>query len=135
MPQNRRALPYKEEIMKDLKMQEYVIEKIKEAMAGEHCYPDLITAGQAWLDSLGTDGEAKAAAELIAELEEDVLPIDYVIEWFGSGDMDDVVGKEEVARVLEHANAVKEAGGEWCDCPSCTAGKAILDVREFVLAQ
>ena len=85
--------------------------------------------GEAWLAAEG-DARKAAAEALIAELEEDVTPIDSVIAFFGSDTAAGIFGPEGAAKMLAHMKEVKAAGGEWCDCGACSAGKKILDRKE-----
>lgn len=110
-----------------------VIEKAKEVIAAPSCCAELKEAAQNWIDAVGTDGEKKAAEVLIAELKEDVMPIDPTIEFFGSDAAAGIFGAEKAAELEAHAKEVKAAGGEYCDCPACSAGKAILDNQDVIL--
>ncbi len=110
-----------------------VIEKAKEVIAAPSCCPELKEAAQNWIDAVGTDGEKKAAEVLIAELKEDVLTIDSVIEFSGTDAAAKIFGAETAAKIGAHAKEVKAAGGEYCDCPACSAGKAILDNQDAIL--
>jgi len=59
-------------------------ELVKELMETPSCCAELKEIGQQWLEAEGTDKEAEITAKLVAELKEDVLPIDAVIEFFAS---------------------------------------------------
>ena len=86
-----------------------------------------------WLKAVGTPEEKALSAKLVAELEADVQTIDEVIELFGSETGRKAVGAEAAANMLAHFKEVKAAGGKWCDCPACKAGRAILDNKELIL--
>lgn len=58
---------------------EYVAEKAKELMDSHTCCAEVREAAKAWLDALGTDREAEAAENLIAELQEDLMPVEQLI--------------------------------------------------------
>ena len=62
----------------------------------------------------------------IAELEEDIMPIDGLIGFAGSEAGAAVFGAEKAKEVEAHAKEVKAAGGKYCDCPACTACEVIL---------
>ena len=62
----------------------YVKEKVNEMMQAASCCAEAKAAGQAWLDALGTEQEVEKTKELIAELEEDIMPIDGLIAFAGS---------------------------------------------------
>lgn len=87
-------------------------------------------AGEKYLAAVGTDDQKKAAEMLVAELEEDVLTLDQNIEFFASPAAAEKFGKEAEEGYLAHFKEAKAAGEKWCDCPACTAGKAVLDHKE-----
>lgn len=80
----------------------------------------------AWLDAVGTDNEEAETKKYIAELEEDIMPIDGLIGFAGSEAGAAVFGAEKAKEVEAHAKEVKAAGGKYCDCPACTACEVIL---------
>ena len=83
-------------------------------------------AANAWLDAVGTDNEEAETKKYIAELEEDIMPIDGLIGFAGSEAGAAVFGAEKAKEVEAHAKEVKAAGGKYCDCPACTACEVIL---------
>lgn len=80
----------------------------------------------AWLDAVGTDNEEAETKKYIAELEEDIMPIDGLIGFAGSEAGAAVFGAEKAKEVEAHAKEVKAAGGKYCDCPACAACEVIL---------
>lgn len=112
----------------------YVIEKVKEMMEAHSCCEEAKAAGQAWLNAIGTDKEAEQAKNLIAELEEDIMPIDQLIAFADSEAGAKVFGKDMAANVAAHAKEIKAAGAKYCDCPACTAVAAVLEKKEELLA-
>ena len=108
---------------------EYISEKAKELMNASSCCAEAKAAAQNWLDSAGTEKEAEAAAQLMAEMEEDIIPIDGLIAFAGSEGGEQVFGKETAANILAHAKEIKKAGAKYCDCPACTAAAAILEKK------
>ena len=40
-----------------------------------------------------------------------------------------ILGAESAANLLQHAKAIKAEGAKFCDCPSCTAAKNIIDLK------
>lgn len=88
---------------------------------------ELKAAGQAWLDAVGTDKEAKATADLLAEIDEDVTPIDGLIAFAGSEAGAQVFG-DNAAAILAHAKEIKAAGALYCDCPGCSAALAVKEL-------
>ena len=98
----------------------YVTEKTKELIAATACSAEAKEAANAWLEAVGTEKEAEVTKNYIAELEEDIMPIDGLIAFAGS-DMG--------AKVFGDA-----AGAKYCDCPACAACEAILAKKEEILA-
>ena len=95
----------------------YVTEKTKELIAATSC-----------------SAEAKEVTKnYIAELEEDIMPIDGLIAFAGS-DMGAKVFGDAAKGVLAHAEEIKAAGAKYCDCPACAACEAILAKKEEILA-
>ena len=44
-----------------------------------------------------------------------------------------VFGAELAKNILAHAEEIKAAGAEYCDCPACAACKAILEKKAELL--
>lgn len=106
-----------------------VKEKVQEMISAYSCCAELKEVGQAWLDAVGTDKEADATKNLLAEIEEDVIPIDGLIAFVGSDMGTQIFGAERAASMLAHAKEIKANGALYCDCPACTAAlevKALL---------
>jgi hypothetical protein len=111
----------------------YVTEQVKALLAAPSCCQEAKDAGQNWLDAVGTEKEKEAAAKLIAELEQDVVPIEGLIAFAGSEMGEKTFGKEMAAQLVQHAKEVQAAGGKYCDCPACQAGLAILEKKAELL--
>lgn len=111
---------------------EYVIEKVKEMMCAHSCCAEAKAAAQAWLDAIGTEREAEEAKNLIAELEEDLMPIDQLIAFAESEAGAGVFG-DKAGEVADHGKGIKAAGGKYCDCPACAAVEAILARKDELL--
>ena len=107
----------------------YIKERVNEMLQAPSCCAEAKTAGQAWLDALGTDQEAEKTRELIAELEEDIMPIDGLIAFAGSDMAVRIFGKEGADGMLAHAKERKAAGYQYCDCAACAAVEAILEKK------
>ena len=103
-----------------------VIEETKKLIAAPSCSQESKDAANAWLDAVGTDNEEAETKKYIAELEEDIMPIDGLIGFAGSEAGAAVFGAEKAKEVEAHAKEVKAAGGKYCDCPACTACEVIL---------
>ncbi len=117
----------------DQKLKNYVEEKVKDLIQAPSCCGEAKAAGQAWLDACGTDRETKQTELLLAELEEDITPIDGLIAFAGSEAGAQVFGKEKAREILEHAKEIKAAGAKYCDCPACAAAAAILEKKAELL--
>ena len=118
----------------DAKVREYTEAKVKELIRAYSCCAEAKAAGQAWLDAAGTDQEAEKTKALIAELEEDIIPIDGLIAFAGSEGGEKVFGAEKAKEVEAHAKEIKAAGAKYCDCPACAAVAAILEKKDEMLA-
>ena len=109
-----------------------VLVKVKELIAAQSCYSELKTIAQEYLAAVGTANEKAAGKKLIAELEEDVETIDEVMAFLNSERGAQILGKDAATPMLAQAKKVKAAGDKYCFCPACTAGKAILDMRDEI---
>ena len=107
-------------------------QKVQEMIAAPSCCAELKAAGQAWLDAAGTDREADATAALLAEIEEDVMPIDGLIAFLGSEMGTKIFGAEQAAAALARAKERKANGAAYCDCPACSAA---LEVKALLAAK
>ena len=58
---------------------EFIQEKAKELIAAPSCSAEAKEAAQAWLAAVGTDKQAEETKKFIAEMEEDIIPIDGLI--------------------------------------------------------
>ena len=114
-------------------MKEYIIEKAKELIAAPSCCAEAKEAAQSWLDAIGTPDEAQAAKKLVAELEEDVEPIDDLVAFCKTDLCVQILGAEAAAGLRAHAQELKAAGAKYCDCPACTAAAAILEKKDELL--
>ena len=68
----------------------------------------------------------------IAELEEDIIPIDGLIAFAESPAGAGVFG-DKAGAVAEHAKEIKAKGAKYCDCPACSAVEAILAKKDEML--
>ena len=110
-----------------------VIEKVNELIEAPSCCPEAKAAAQSWLDSIGTDEEAAKAKALIAELEQDIMPVEELLAFSGSDEAAKVFGAEMAAQVHAHAKELKDAGASYCDCPACAAVAQILEKKDAIL--
>ncbi len=107
----------------------YVTEKTKELIAAPSCCPEARAAAEAWLSAAGTENEKEETRKYLAELAEDVTPIDGLIAFTSSDAAAAHMGKDAAAGLLAHAKQIKAEGALYCDCPACTAALAILDKK------
>jgi len=105
----------------------YVTEKTRDLMAAPSCCPEARAAAQARLDAVGTKNEQAETKKYLAELAEDITPIDGLIAFAGSGEGAAYFGEAAAKGLYDHARQIKAQGARYCDCPACTAALAILD--------
>lgn len=111
---------------------DYVVEKSHELMEAFSCSSEAKEAAQAWLNAVGTDQQAAETEKYIAELEEDLMPIDTLIGFAESEGGAQVFGPEKTKEVAAHAKEIKAKGAKYCDCPACAAVEAILAKKELL---
>ncbi len=112
---------------------EFVIAKTKELMAASSCSKEAKDAAQAWLDAVGTAGEAEETKKYIAELEADITTIDGLIAFASSDAGKSVFGADVAPKVVEQAKAAKAKGAVYCFCDACKAAEAILSKKAELL--
>lgn len=110
-----------------------IITKVHELIEAPSCCSEAKEAGNAYLKAVGTADEKAAAKTLIAELEEDVTPIDALIAFTESEQGSKIFGAERAKSMAEQGHKVKNAGGKYCFCPACTAGAVILENKDAIL--
>lgn len=111
----------------------YVVEKSHELMEAFSCSKEAKDAAQAWLDAVGTAGEAEATKAYVAELEADIVPIDSLISLAESEQGARIFGEEKSKEVAAHARKIKSEGAAYCDCPACAAALAIVEKKAELL--
>ena len=114
-------------------MNKEISEQAKNLIAAHACCQEAKDAANAWLCAVGTADEKEKAKALVAELEEDIMPIDGLIGFAASDMGAKVFGEEKAKEVLAHAEAIKAAGAKYCDCPACAACEAILKHKEELI--
>jgi hypothetical protein len=85
------------------------------------------------MDAVGTEREADETKEYITELEADIMPIDNLIAFAGSEAGAGYFGAELAKNITAHAEEIKLAGAEYCDCPACAAVAEILARKKELL--
>lgn len=111
----------------------FVKEQTAALIAAPSCSAEAKAAAEKWLAAVGTADEAEATKAYVAELEADIMPIDGLIAFAGSDAGVGVFGAELAKNILAHAEEIKAAGAEYCDCPACAACKAILEKKAELL--
>jgi len=111
----------------------FVKEKTEDLMKAPSCCPEARAAAQAWLNAAGTGKEAEETKKYIAELEEDITPIDGLIAFAESDAGVRHFGAEVAGKLASHARDIKSRGAKYCDCPACAAALAILDRKAEML--
>ena len=112
---------------------EFIKEKAKELISAPSCSAEAKEAAQAWLAAVGTDKQAEETKKFIAEMEEDIIPIDGLIA-FAESDAGAKVFGDKAKVIAEHGKEIKAAGAKYCDCPACAAVEAILSKKDELLA-
>ncbi|WP_297999673.1 molecular chaperone Hsp90 [uncultured Phascolarctobacterium sp.] len=111
----------------------FVKEQTAALIAAPSCSAEAKAAAEKWLAAVGTAEEAEATKAYVAELEADIMPIDGLIAFAGSEAGVGVFGAELAKNILAHAEEIKAAGAEYCDCPACAACEAILEKKAELL--
>lgn len=104
-----------------------ITQKVQEMISAPSCCAELREAGQAYLDAVGTEKEAAAKEALLAEVEEDIVPIDGLIAFAGSEMAAQVFG-DKAGAFLQHAKDLKADGAVYCDCPACAGALAVREL-------
>ncbi len=106
-----------------------LIETVNAMIAAPSCCQELKDAGRKWLAAVGTAGENAAFDALRAEIREDVCTLDQTIPFFESEAAARMFGAEKAEAMAAHAREIKANGAKWCDCPACSAGVRILEMK------
>lgn len=81
----------------------------------------------AWLAAEGTDKQAELTKELETLVKQNIALIDETIGFMGSPTAAEIFGADQAKAMEQHAKDIKAQGAEFCDCPSCTACKDVID--------
>ena len=103
-----------------------IADKVRKLIEAEYCYDDLAILAEEWLESIDTTLFEEKTKRLIAELKEDIMPIDELIHYCEIYRTDWFSPKEEADDLLKHAQGIKKSGGLYCDCEACTLAQEIL---------
>ena len=110
-----------------------LIEKAKAMMAAPSCCPELTAATQNYLSAVGTAKEKSAAQKLIAEIEEDITPIDRLVAFAHSERAKEIFGEGQ-KNFAAHADELKASGAKYCDCGACAPALEILNNKQILLS-
>jgi len=112
---------------------EFVKEKSKALIEAPTCSAETREAAEKWLKAAETDVQPEETRAYIAELEEDIMPVDQLIQFAGSDNGKAYFGEETAAGILSHGQEIKAAGGKYCDCPACAIVAEILEKKAEML--
>ncbi|MBQ6758177.1 MAG: heat-shock protein Hsp90 [Selenomonadaceae bacterium] len=110
-----------------------LIEKVKAMAAAPSCCAKLKAVSATYLDAVGTPQEKSAAQSLIAEIEEDITPIDGLVAFAHSERAKEIFGAEGAKKFAAHADELKASGAKYCDCLACAPAVEIFDNKEVLL--
>ncbi len=109
---------------------QFFIDRTNAILKSESACPELRVAAENWLNSIGTEKEKEAVEIYITELEEDVTPIENLIGMLESEMGPKFFGEEKAKMMLKKAKDSQDMGIQYCICPACNAGGAILDNKD-----
>ena len=91
--------------------------------------PKVKEFAQSWIDAEGTPKQEELTKQLVPVAEQNIALIDETIGFAGSELATQILGEEGAANLLQHAKDIKAEGAKFCDCPSCTVAKKIIDLK------
>lgn len=97
--------------------------------------PEIKTAANNYLKSIGTAKENEYVKALLAEAEEDLMTNDNVIKFFSSENGIKILGKEKAEQLRIHHEKLIADGVKYCDCPACIAAKRLLDNKDIFIIE
>ena len=115
------------------KLEAFVIQKTNDLIKAPSACQEAVAEAKAFLKALRSASEKAEAKRYIKELEEDITPIDGLVAFAKSDFAIKEFGVEGQKQFLAHALKLKADGALYCDCPACTAAKAILDRKNEIL--
>ena len=102
-----------------------IADKVRALIDAQYCCDDLAILAKEWLESIDTPLFNEKTKQLIAELKEDIMPIDELIHHCETYRQDWFASKEEADDLLKRAQSNKKSGGLYCDCEACTLAQEI----------
>lgn len=116
------------------KVLDSVVSVTKELLTAPTCSREAKEAAQRWLDAVGTPALEEETKKYIAELEEDIMPIDTLIQFAESEKGAAYFGADTAAGIAAHGKEIQKAGAKYCDCPACAAVEKILAMKDKIFA-
>ena len=110
-----------------------LIEKLQTMAASPSCYPDLKQVTKVYFDAL--TNEQVAAKNLVAEMNEDIMTVDELVEEAHSEMVFKKFGAETAKKFAANADALKASGAKYCNCLACTLALEILDNQELFFGE
>lgn len=117
----------------DKEILNYIVEKTHELINASSCSNETKNAAQIWLDSIGNGNEVSETKKYFDTLEEDIMPIDDLINFAESDHGTQVFGEDTARKIATHGKNIKSDGAKYCDCPACTAALSILEKKDALL--
>ena len=107
--------------------------KVRELMNAPSACAELKDMCGRWLKGQGKAEEKKLNAELLAEIKEDITPIDGLIAFAESpAGASHLGGKEKADALAAAARKAKAEGAKWCICPACRLCAEILEHEDWL---
>ncbi len=117
----------------DKETREFVEMKTKELINNPITCKEAKDMAEYWLKKENTKDEKKASKAYLKELEEDILPIEGLVDFSNSDYCLKAFGEKKAEEFKAHAKSLKESGAKYCDCPACKAALAIVNKKEDIL--
>ena len=110
-------------------MNKEIIEKVQNLIGAYSCCKEGEGCGERISLAIGTDEEKTQAKKLVAELEEDIMPIDGLISFSASDMGAKVFGAGKAKEVFAHAEAIRPQARNIATVPPVRPVKRFLAIR------
>ena len=107
-----------------------VVHKTQELIKTPTFCQELKEMAEQWLKSVGSENEALMTQQYMAELKEDIMPIDNLIAFASSKDGQIYFGESKAKEIVRHSQEIQAQGAQYCDCPACAIVEDILKTLE-----
>lgn len=111
-------------------MNKEVMNKVEELLKADSCCAELREAAENFKAAVGSGKEAEAAKALVAELKDDVMPIESTIAFMAGEMAAKLFGKEKADDMLKLHEEAKANGETKCQCAACKAGAALIELLD-----